>query len=263
MHAALAGAGFPVSGPHGRGFTGAGSSAVLLCVPDDAIPVAAAAVVAGPIVGHCSGVSPLAVLGAREGFSMHPLMTVTGSGTPAASTGATALTGATEVTVSTEVTGTTEVTGGYAAVAGSTPRALALAQEVAHALGLRPVTLADDDRAAYHAAASIASNFLVTLETVAAELMSTAGLERQVLVPLARAALDNWVRDGAAALTGPVARGDRNTVARQRAAVAERLPELAGLFDALVTATERIADHSAVPRPSGSSGGPGASEGQE
>ena len=71
--------------------------------------------------------------------------------------------------------------------------------------------VADEDRAAYHAAASIASNFLVTLE-------------------------------GAAdALTGPVARGDEATVARQREAVEERAPDLLPLFDAMVDATRGLA----------------------
>ncbi len=54
-------------------------------------------------------------------------------------------------------------------------------------------------------------------------------------MPLVRATVENWARLGAErALTGPVARGDDATVARQRAAVAERTPELLPLFDALV-----------------------------
>ena len=212
---ALRGAGAAVSGPHGRGYDGTGDAAVLLCVPDDAIGRAAAAVTAGPLVGHCSGVSALDVLGGHEGFSVHPLMTVTRFGA--------------------------DFDGAWAAVAGSTPRALLVAQALATALRLRPVLLAEQDRAAYHAAASIAANFLVTLENAAAQLMSTAGLDREVLLPLARAALDNWGRSGPAALTGPVARGDTSTVARQRSVVADRTPELVGLFDALVLATERMA----------------------
>ena len=77
--------------------------------------------------------------------------------------------------------------------------------------------------------------------------MATAGLDREVLVPLARAALENWARSGPAALTGPVARGDTGTVARHRAAVAERTPELLELFDALVGATERLAAADSTP----------------
>jgi predicted short-subunit dehydrogenase-like oxidoreductase (DUF2520 family) len=197
-----------VSGPHGRGYAGAGDAAVLLCVPDDAIPAAAAAIAPGPLLGHCSGASTLSVLGQRRGFSVHPLMTITGA---------------------------------WAAVAGSDAAALATARALAAALGLRPVPVADEDRAAYHAAAAVAANFLVTVESAAAELLSTTGLDRSVLLPLARAALENWGRDGGSALTGPVARGDRRTVALHRATIADRTPELVPLFDALVGATERLA----------------------
>jgi predicted short-subunit dehydrogenase-like oxidoreductase (DUF2520 family) len=52
--------------------------------------------------------------------------------------------------------------------------------------------------------------------------------------------VENWARDGASALTGPIARGDEETVARQRAAVAERTPELLELFDALADSTREL-----------------------
>jgi predicted short-subunit dehydrogenase-like oxidoreductase (DUF2520 family) len=86
----------------------------------------------------------------------------------------------------------------------------------------------------------MASNFLVTLEDAAERLMATAGPGRAALAPLVRATVDNWVADGGAALTGPIARGDQATVARQRAAVAERLPELLPLFDEMCRATESL-----------------------
>ena len=177
-------------------------------MPDDAIADAAGLSLPGPLLGHCSGVSTLDVLGGREGFSVHPLLTVTGPGT--------------------------DFPGCWAAIAGSTDRALAVAEALAGALGLRAVQVADADRAAYHAAASIAANFLVTLESAAAELMATAGLDRAVLLPLARAALENWgrLRTGRAHRSGRPRR--RRTVARHRAAVRSRTPELAELFDALV-----------------------------
>jgi predicted short-subunit dehydrogenase-like oxidoreductase (DUF2520 family) len=213
--AALRAAGVPASGPHGRGYRGVGDAVVLLCVPDDAIRVAAASVVPGPLLGHCSGASGLDVLGEREGFSLHPLMTVTAEGA--------------------------DLTGVPAAVAGSTDRSLAAAQALGEALGLLPVRVAEADRVAYHAAASFAANFLITVESAAAQLMSTAGLDRDVLLPLARAALENWGRTGPSALTGPVARGDQRTVARHRDAVRTRAPELLELFDALVGATGRLA----------------------
>jgi len=213
---ALREAGMPVSGPHGRGFDGTGAGMVVLCVPDDAIAAAAGAVTApGVLLGHCSGASRLDLLGDHEGFSLHPLMTVTRDGA--------------------------DFRGVTAAVAGRTPRALAAATALAGLLGLRAVQVAESDRAAYHAAAAIASNFLITLQDAAAELIATAGLDRGVLMPLARAALDNWGKVGPAALTGPVARGDTRTVDLHRDTVTERTPDLLGLFDALVAATERLA----------------------
>lgn len=205
-----------VVGPLGRHADLSAADAVLLCVPDAQIAVAARAVPAGPLVGHCSGATGLDVLHPHEAFGLHPLMTVTAAGA--------------------------SFDGAGAAVAGTTARALALAERLAAALHLVPVRLSDRDRAAYHAAASIASNFLVTLEDAAERLAAGAGVPRDLLVPLVRATVENWAALGPErALTGPVARGDEQTVARQRAAVAERTPELLGLFDALVDRTRALA----------------------
>jgi predicted short-subunit dehydrogenase-like oxidoreductase (DUF2520 family) len=223
---ALRAAGRPVEGPHGRGYPGSASAAaVLFCVPDAEIATAAAALArtrsasqagtAGPLVGHTSGATALDVLAPHEAFGLHPLMTVTEDGA--------------------------RLAGAAAAVAGSTPRALAFAHELATDLELRPVELDEDDRAAYHAAASMASNFLVTLEAAAERLAASAGVERELLVPLVRASVENWARAGGSALTGPIARGDAATVARQRAAVQERCPDLVALFDALAAATRELA----------------------
>jgi predicted short-subunit dehydrogenase-like oxidoreductase (DUF2520 family) len=218
LTAALRAAGVRVDGPLGRGADAAGATLALLCVPDAQIETAAAAVAPGPLVGHCSGATGLDVLAPHEAFSLHPLMTVP------AGAGADVLRGA------------------GCAVAGSTPRAEAAARALADRLGMRPVAVAEDDRAAYHAAASIASNFLVVLEGAAERLAATAGVDRAALAPLVRAAVENWARDGAAdALTGPIARGDEDTVARQRDAVAERTPDLLPLFDALADATRALA----------------------
>jgi predicted short-subunit dehydrogenase-like oxidoreductase (DUF2520 family) len=142
-----------------------------------------------------------------------------------------------------------EFAGAGAAIDGSTPRALELAGELARRLGMVPVRIAPEDRVLYHAAASIASNFLVTLEAAAERLAAGVGVERELLVPLVRATVENWAElGGAHALTGPVARGDEATVARQRAAIEDRAPELQELFDALVDATRSLAgSQEAVP----------------
>lgn len=203
-------------GPLGRGADGAGADAVLLCVPDAEIADAAALIPPGRLVGHCSGATGLGPLAPHEAFSLHPLMTVTARGA--------------------------RLEGAGAAIAGSTPRALELARGLAERLRMRPVEVRGEDRAAYHAAASIASNFLVTLEAAAERLAASAGVDRELLAPLVRATVENWAALGPRrALTGPVARGDEQTVAVQRAAVAERARELLPLFDALLDATRELA----------------------
>ncbi|MEA2190084.1 MAG: hypothetical protein QOI73_205, partial [Solirubrobacteraceae bacterium] len=97
LAAALSAAGLDVEGPLGRGAApGAPADVVLLCVPDEQIAAAAAALPARPgmFVGHCSAATTLAPLAPHEAFSLHPLMTVTAAG--AAFAGATAaLAGAT------------------------------------------------------------------------------------------------------------------------------------------------------------------------
>ncbi len=214
--AALRAADVRVLGPAGRGATGADAPVVLLAVPDAEIATAASALAPGRTVGHLSGALDLSVLHPHEAFGLHPLLTVTGAATSFA--------------------------GVTAAVAGSTPAALDVATGIAGILGMTTVHVRDEDRPAYHAAASVAANFLVTLEGIAEQLAATAGVERSALIPLVRAAVDNWAAHGAAAaLTGPVARGDDATVARQRRAVSERLPERLPLFDALVEATRELA----------------------
>ncbi|MDQ6816221.1 MAG: DUF2520 domain-containing protein [Actinomycetota bacterium] len=224
---ALADAGYEIEGPLGRGADGDGADLALLCVPDAEISGAAAQIVPGRFVGHCSGATGLDVLVPHEAFSLHPLMTV--------------------------AEGAATFAGAGAAIAGSSGRALGIAAELAAALGMRAVEVAEEDRAAYHAAASIASNFLITLEEAAERLAGTVGVSRELLVPLVRATVENWALLGPArALTGPVARGDEATVARQRTAVLERAPDLVDLFDSLVQATRAVAlEPESQPAPAG------------
>src|SRR5207302_5439037 len=140
--------------------------------------------------GHRPGAPGPDALAAPEAFWVHPRMAVTADGA--------------------------RFDGAGAAIAGTSHRALELGRQLAHSLGMRPVEIADADRAAYHAAASIASNFLITLEAAAERLAASAGADRELLVPLVRATVENWATLGAErALTGPVARGDEATVARQ------------------------------------------------
>ncbi len=213
----LSSAGVPVSGPLGRGGTGDAAAIVLLCVPDREIANAAAMVPAGPLVGHCSGLFGPSAVGPPhvERFGFHPLMTVTHEGA--------------------------DFRGAAAAIAGSTPRALDAARWLALALSMEPIVIADENRAAYHAAASIASNYLVTIESAAERLSAAAGVERRHVLLLARAALENWGKHGSIALTGPIVRGDEDTVDRQRNGVAAQAPDLLPLWDALADATRQLA----------------------
>ena len=216
LAAALRASGLPVEGPLGRGAEPR-SGVVLLCVPDGEIAAAASAVAPCRLVGHCSGATGLEPLDGHEAFALHPLMTVPAGAPPDVFAGA------------------------GCAIDGATPRALGTAEALAARLGMRATRVAAEDRAAYHAAASIASNFLVTLEGAAERLAATAGVDRALLAPLVRAAVENWAELGAAAaLTGPISRGDEATVARQREAVLERAPDLAPLFDALADATRAL-----------------------
>jgi predicted short-subunit dehydrogenase-like oxidoreductase (DUF2520 family) len=191
---------------------------VLLTVPDGRIAEVAATIPAGPLLGHCSGATGLDVFAGREAFSLHPLMSVPAGSSP-------------------EV-----LRGAGAAVDGSTGRALEVAEALAEALGLRAAHVKAEDRAAYHAAGAIASNFLVALEACAERLAATTGITREQLAPLVLATAEQWARLGPeAALTGPIARGDEGTVARHRAAIAERTPELLPVWTELTEVTRAVA----------------------
>ena len=196
----------------------AGADAVLLCVPDASIAEACESVVhAAPLprrVGHVSGATPLTALSAAaaagiETFSLHPLQTVPDEGA--------------------------DLTGSPCAVAGSAEATASWAGELAETLGMRPFSIPEEQRAAYHAAASIASNFLVALEEAAARLLESTGVEdgRELLVPLVLRTAANWAESGAEALTGPIARGDEATIARHLDALGESAPELMALYGAL------------------------------
>lgn len=204
----------------------AGAGIALLCVPDAEIASACERVAAHvpPLthVGHVSGATGLDALAAAAGrgaaaFSLHPLQTIPDAQAP--------------------------LTGTPAAIAGSDETALELARELALALGMEPFEVPEQARAAYHAAASMASNFLVALEECAAELLESAGIEagRELLTPLVLRSAANWAERGGEALTGPIARGDAQTTDRHREALRSTAPELLAVYEELALATERLA----------------------
>jgi len=186
---------------------------VLLCVPDRAIAEAAADVPVGPWVAHTSGATPLAALDPHvRRFSLHPLQSFT------------------------RARGPEQLDGAWAAVTAETDDGRAVGSELARLLGVRPFALDDDARALYHAGASIASNYLVTLYGAAAALLEDAGAPPEALVPLMRRVIDNDFE-----LTGPIARGDWETVDAHLAAIRACRPELEPLYRVLADATATLA----------------------
>jgi predicted short-subunit dehydrogenase-like oxidoreductase (DUF2520 family) len=215
MAPALRAAGATVIGPLGRGGIPEPGQIVLLCVPEPALATVSATIPAGCIVGHCSASAPLDDLAPHERFFAHPLLPFTKSGA--------------------------EFSGAACAIDGNTPRAIDAARNMATLLGMHAVKVPADRRALYHAAASMAANFLVTLEWAAERLAAPCDITRADLAPVVRASMENWLKlGGGDALTGPLSRGDTATVARQRAAVADSAPDLLPLWDALANATAAL-----------------------
>jgi predicted short-subunit dehydrogenase-like oxidoreductase (DUF2520 family) len=191
-----------------RGLTlGENGDLRLLCVPDRAIAGAARSIEPGPWVAHVSGGTPLSALEPhRRRFSVHPLQTLT------------------------LTRGPEQLDGAWGAVTAETGAAHERAVWLAETLGLHPFALADDRRALYHAGAAMASNFLVTLHRAASSLFEEAGAPPEALVPLMERTIENGFE-----LTGPIARGDRQTVERHLEAL--RGSELERLYLALAEAT--------------------------
>ena len=184
---------------------------VLLCVPDGAIAEVARKLEPGPWIAHVSGATPLGTLDPHERrFSVHPLQTFT------------------------RARGPEQLDGAWAAVTAETGEARTAGFWLAQTLGLQPFELADDARPLYHAGAAIASNYLVTLHEVAAELFRAAGAPPEALAPLMRRTIDNDFE-----LTGPIERGDWETVEAHRRAIRTARPELEPLYDVLAEATSR------------------------
>jgi predicted short-subunit dehydrogenase-like oxidoreductase (DUF2520 family) len=185
---------------------------VVLCVPDGAIAEVAAALPVGPWIAHTSGATGLAALDPHERrFSLHPLQTFTAE------------------------LGPEQFDGAWAAITAEPDEGLAAARDLAGLLGLQPFELDDEDRPVYHAAAAFASSFLVTVHEAASELMEAAGAPPEALEPLMRRTMDNGFRH-----TGPLVRGDWETIERHRQVLRERRPQLLPLYEALTEATATL-----------------------
>jgi predicted short-subunit dehydrogenase-like oxidoreductase (DUF2520 family) len=187
---------------------------VLICVPDAAVAsVASGLPPTDAVVAHVSGSLGLDVLAPHERrASIHPLVALPNPEVGAARLGA----------------------GANFAVAGHP-----MAREVVTALGGTAIEVPDEHRAAYHAAACVASNHLVALLGQAERVAAQAGVPLRAFEHLVRGTVDNVFTLGpAAALTGPAARGDETTLQRHRA-VLDRSELVA--YDAMVDLCRRLA----------------------
>jgi predicted short-subunit dehydrogenase-like oxidoreductase (DUF2520 family) len=190
-----------------------GPDLVLLCVPDRVIAEAAASIAPGPWVAHVSGATPLTALAPHSRrFSVHPLQTFTLQRGPE------------------------QLDGAWAAVTAESDDARAAATWLAETLGLRTFPLCDENRAAYHAGAAIASNYLVTLRRAAGLLLEAAGAPPEALDPLMTRTIENGFE-----LTGPIQRGDWETVERHLDAIRATCPELEAMYRVLANATVAVA----------------------
>ncbi len=208
------------------------ADAVVLCVPDDKLAdvvgalAAADAPLEGRLVLHVSGVHPVSVLAplrARQAhvLGFHPAQALTHTTPPEALVGA------------------------GAGLEGREP-ALATGRWLAEKLGMRPFVVRLGSKALYHLALTIASNHAITLMALASEVLESAGIgaeEAAALVqPLVAGTLENLhLHTPEKALTGPVVRGDSETIGRHLTALRTLLPHLVPVYAALTAETTRVA----------------------
>lgn len=211
------------------------SEVVLFAVPDDALEplvsglAEAGHISTGQILIHTSGRYGAQVLAPGQhagaiGLAIHPAMSFTG--------------------LSLDVDRLRQASFGITAAVPFLPIAQALVLE----MGGEPVVVAEGDRPLYHAAMAHGANHLVTLVGQSAQMLGSLGLEEpgRVLGPLLKAALENALASGDAALTGPVARGDAGTVAAHREilegfAQEEDAPDIGAAYREMARATAQRA----------------------
>lgn len=204
----------------------------LLAVGDDQIVAASEALVqavqvAGAVIFHCSGALASsqmrsAIAAGAHVASVHPVRSFADPAAVAA-----------------------QFDGTFCGVEGA-PEALALLLPALTAIGAQPVTIDAAAKTVYHAAAVFASNYLVTVLDAALRAYQAAGIPepvaRRMAQPLASESMANVFRLGAAAaLSGPVARGDMATVERQQRAVTQWDAATGRLYQALVPPTVALA----------------------
>lgn len=204
------------------------SDIILIAVTDDALGSiiadlgAAGSFAHAPLVAHVSGgsgVAPLAPLAARGAITaaIHPAMTFTGDPSGEAQ----------------------RMVGARFAITGASEEASECATKLVHLLGGVPVLIAEEHRALYHAALCHGANHLVTLLAGSMQALQAAGVDdpAALLAPLVRAAMENSLGHGFAALSGPLLRGDGMTIRRHLDAINRSCPDLAPAYRAMALAT--------------------------
>ena len=201
-----------------------GVDLLILAVPDDALAglvtglAETGAIRPGQVVAHTSGAHGLAVLApataaGAQPLALHPAMTFTG--------------GAADLD---------RLASGFSYGVTAPAELRPLAELLVRDLGGTVEWVAEEARPLYHAALVHGANHLITLVNEAVDALRAAGVvhPERVLAPLLRASLENTLRGGDAALTGPVSRGDAGTVAKHLAVLA---PESAPAYRALARRT--------------------------
>ena len=205
---------------------------VFCCVPDDALSALAGTLAVLPhrwpacVVAHTSGahtaraLAPLAAQGAAT-MSFHPMQTFT------------------------RRTGPEAFSGIYCGLEGNA-RAVEVGRCVAADLGAQSVVLEAASKVRYHLAASVASNFFVTLMALAGEILVDSGMEEATAQALLRPLVDStWRRlaeeSPEQALTGPILRGDVDTVAAHLSALRAHQPQLTPFYSVMAAETVQLA----------------------
>jgi predicted short-subunit dehydrogenase-like oxidoreductase (DUF2520 family) len=211
----------------------AGADLALLAVPDDALAgmvrglAAAGSFRPGQIVVHTSGAHGVGVLApaVAEGvlpLALHPVMTFTG-----------------------RPEDVTRLAGACVGVtaADDDETAFSVGAALVVEMGAEPVRVPEQVRPLYHAALAHGANHLVTLVRDCVDTLERAGIKpaERLVAPLLSAALDNALRHGDRALTGPVARGDVGTVRTHLRVLTETDPDLAETYRVLAGRTARRA----------------------
>ena len=211
---------------------------VLLAVPDDALPALARELPfhPGQFVVHCSGRYGVGVLEPAQArgalpLALHPAMTLTGT--------------------SLDVE---RLAGALFGVTAPEPLRMA-AEALVVEMGGEPIWIPEEARILYHAALAHSANHLITLVSSGVELLQEAGVENssRLLAPLLQASLDNALRMGYPALTGPVVRGDASTVAAHVQAL-EFDPQVQAAYVALARLTADRALAQGLLRPAAAEG---------